>query len=248
MKSNSTKWTSAIVLGLSFLVSASGASALAVGTNGTIDINANVGNTVAASTSANVSGSASANSQNTSAANQGTNTSGVAATNASASVGTNSVISLTRSDLSAQAGTQASVTTATAVRSNDDLSAYANSVIKTDANVSGVTLSSAAVSVTYQEPAKFLGFIPVMLDTTVTVDGNGNTTVSHPWYAVFDSADSAGLQSEVSAATNTTVSANANASFSAATQAQLLAEIHEAMKSSFDASAAAQGQATTSVQ
>jgi hypothetical protein len=245
-----TKWGSLIVLGLSFAVSAGAANALAVGTSGTIDINANVSNVIDASTSANVSGNASANSnsQGNSGAQQNANVSANTATNASANVTANPVISLTRDDVAAQGTTQASVTSADTVRSNDDLSAYAHSVIQADANVSAVTLSPASVSVTYQEPAKFLGFIPVMLDTTVTVDGSGNATISHPWYAVFDTTDATGLQAKVSAATNPTVSAHANASFSAATQAQLLAEIHQAMQSSLESSVSAQGQATTSAQ
>jgi hypothetical protein len=246
---NSTKWVSAVVLGLSFAMSATMASALAVGANGTIDIDANVPNVITATTSANVSGNAStnSNSRGTSGA-QNANVSASDATNVSANVAANSVINLTRADLSAQASTGASVTSAVAVRSNDDLSAYANSLMKADANVSGVTLSSTAVSLTYQEPAKFFGFVPVTFDTTATVKGDGSATVSQPWYAVFASTNSGGLQSEVRAATAATVSANANASFSATTQAQLLAEIHQAMKTNFDSSVAAQGQASTSVQ
>src|ERR1700722_832301 len=100
---NNTKWVSAIALVLSFAMSASAVSALTLGTNGTLDIDANVGNNFGASASANISG-------NASTSDQGTNVSGAATTNAAANVGTNSVINLTRDDLATQDATQASVT------------------------------------------------------------------------------------------------------------------------------------------
>ena len=241
------KYLQTVAVGLTFLLSASAVQALAVDANGYSSTGVGVGTNGTIDIDANVSADVSATSSNTSNTGANTSASGSDTTNAEATVGP---ITITRADVSTEGETQATVTTAAAVRTGADLSAFASTVVRTDGDVSAAQASDAAVSLAYKQRAKLFGFIPIFMDATVTVKANGETTISYPWYAFLTVTDSASLESDVKAATAATVAANANvdAKLSAAVQAQLLDEIHAAVKSNLQASLAAEGGASASAQ
>jgi len=222
-------YATAAALAMSVALIAPSVHAVTVDGSGTIEIDANVSAGASASSSS---------------SNQGTNASG------SGTIGADvGLITVTRADVSSEESAQVTISTPSAVKTSADLSAYASGVVGGDKNVDAVAASEDSVSVSYKQPAKLFGFIPIFLSATATVKSTGETTVSYPWYAFLATTDSAMVESNVKAATAATLAANAgaDAKLSAATQAKLVEEIHAALKSSLEASLAAQGSAGTSV-
>src|SRR5665213_851466 len=78
-------------------------------------------------------------------------------TNAGSDISVGGIISVGRGSVSV--GAPISITSSGQVSSDNDVNTYAQSVVASDSNVENVSASDNSVSVTYQEPAKFLGFI-----------------------------------------------------------------------------------------
>ncbi len=233
------KYFSMIAVASVFVLSSGVAQALTVGVSG--DTSAGVDVVVPVSASASVTTNASTS------ASDDTSAAGSMSDSQSASMEGGSVISITRADVSAAVGGGATVTPSS-VQTGDTLSAYASSVVQTDADVDSARLSDSAVSLGYKARAKLFGIIPVFVNATATVNADGGTTISYPWYAFLATTNSDSLKTDVEAATASTVQANTSTSFSAQTQAQLLDEMHAAMKASLQASLAAEGSTDASAQ
>jgi hypothetical protein len=214
-------------------------------TNATINTGANVSGS-ANTTDVNVGVSGNANSNGGSSASDTSGSSGSSDVSANSNTDLSAPLIVTRADVDSNAVT-ASSATADSVRTKDDLSGYVAAQMKSDANVSSVDTASDHVALTYKEPAKLFGFIPVTIDTTATADASGNVTISYPWWAYLATKDNADVQAKVqdgvnaTLGTNASATANANAQASAqltaAQQAKLIASIKEALASGANASA-----------
>ena len=130
------------------------------------------------------------------------------------------------------------------VSTDADLSTYAKAVIKGDANVSGVDTSPNKVSVTYNQPAWFLGFIPMTVKVRADAMSDGSITVHYPWYSFLTHTTSDSLKARLQSSVG--VANNANASFNAHTEAVLVDSLRSAMKSNLDADTSASASATAS--
>jgi hypothetical protein len=155
------------------------------------------------------------------------------------------VVLITRADLDNNGATSVTVTLPSQVRTSDDLKSYVSTEVKGDEHVQAVESASDKVSVTYKQHAKFLGFIPVMLNARADVDAAGNVTIRYPWYSIFTVTDRATLESRVQTSVNAALGtdgssgsvANGSASLSAQEQAEVVAAVRGAMKDAFSAAA-----------
>lgn len=163
-------------------------------------------------------------------------------TNASGSVGVQASgailpIVITRADIESQGTTNGTVSSGS-VQTDTDLSAFIQGQMTADTNVQEVQASSDGVQVTYKVPGKFLGFIPVQIDTTATVHADGSVSIDYPWYGFLVSTTSdlqASVESRVHAAldaggASADVSGNANVLATAQERAQLIEEIRVALQ------------------
>jgi len=133
-----------------------------------------------------------------------------------------------------------------AVSSQNDLNAYAEGVVKTNADVRDVVLSNEEVAVSYRSYARIFGIIPTKVFARAYVTSDGDVMVKYPWYA-FASQKKAALESKVKASVKAMIpsasaSAEARASLSAQAQAAILEKTVATMKADFDAETAAKAQ------
>ena len=179
------------------------------------------------------------------AAGQGTAGSGSAGAGASGSA-----IVVTRGSASEDSAT---VSTASAVRTETDLAAYAATVVRSDENAERADLSSNNVSLRYKQRAYLLGIIPVYVTVTANVESDGSVSVSYPWYGfLLSSGERAELESELNAAVQGTVqssaSLDAEGGLTTRAKAELLEKVHAALKQNLDASVAADATTGASVE
>lgn len=120
------------------------------------------------------------------------------------------------------------------VTTNGQLNAYADGIMHADPNILNVNLSDTSVAMTYKVPGRFLGFIPVTIKATATVNQDGTVTVSHPWYDFLTATDDAtvGTSVEMQAKIMTSQSSTTPATFSSQMQAELMAELQTAFMTS----------------
>lgn len=123
------------------------------------------------------------------------------------------------------------------VANSEDLSLYATSMLKRDAAIEEVHADGNRVSLTYNLPARFLGFIPTTISAEATVENTGEVDLDYPWYRfLFAVEGSKDLQARLETrAKEVLARADASGGFSASSEAELLAALHTAM--SGDASA-----------
>lgn len=114
---------------------------------------------------------------------------------------------ITRADV--DAGTvEATISSPSAVATRAQLSGYAAAEMKADSNIASIEAASDNVAVTYTQKAKLLGFIPVMVNATATVDAAGNVEVSYPWYAFLMVTNKADLEARIQDGVNAELGAN----------------------------------------
>ena len=92
---------------------------------------------------------------------------------------------------------EATVSSPSGVETQADLSGYIAAEMKADKNISSVESASGEVAVTYKQPAKLFGFIPVTIAATATVDASGNVEVSYPWYAFLMVTNESDLEARI---------------------------------------------------
>ncbi len=220
-----TRYVSGIVAVIA-LVAPLSASALAITVKGDVDAKANVGQAVSASTTAgaHVDMDDEDDSATSSEGNAGGEVRGL----------NNALIHVTANDAEHAI---AVITNLLDVRSDADVSAFAQGEIKGDARIKEMNASDDEVSVTYKEPAHFLGLFSASLPVTASAKAMGALKVHYPWYAFLYSAPkSADIQASVAAQVDT----SATTTFTAQEKARILALIHQALKVSAEASASAQ--------
>ncbi len=130
------------------------------------------------------------------------------------------------------------------IKSDDDLSAYANVVVAARPAVAGVTVENDRIIVKYDQPGKFLGLFKVHLGAQAEVDSSGNVSIHLPWYSFLVSKNSgqvkAAIESGISGDKSISVSAIGDGSNSSV-RVQNSAKVLNVMSS------AVQGGASTSV-
>ena len=89
------------------------------------------------------------------------------------------------------------------VKSEKDLELYAAATAATDSNVEHIKLTYTEVEMSYKQPAKLFGLIPVTYTATVLVgeeiypDEYGRVKVSFPWWLIFTTNNANELESEI---------------------------------------------------
>lgn len=159
------------------------------------------------------------------------------------------VLVVTQRDVAVEGDTGAVVSIApTSVKTQADLDGFVRASLKADKNVAKVAASPASVEVTYKQPVKLLGFIPVRLNARAAVDAGGNVDVRYPWYAFLASTNEAELEAKLESRISAMLgadggahaSADAAAELAADAQARLVAEIQATLESELEVSVAAQ--------
>lgn len=132
--------------------------------------------------------------------------------NAGIDLGLGSVI-VTRADVTGNA-VAATNSDWSQVRSDADLSGYIAAHIANDENIERVQVSTTNVAVTYKQQARLLGFIPTTIKATAMVEGDGDVSVSYPWYGfLYATTDnSADVEAKVKARVDAMLRASGNAS------------------------------------
>lgn len=189
---------------------------------------------------------------------------------------TDGVFTFVRSDLLAQEEEAGNLEEVTAdidpetVSDNTVLATYAQSLLVSDEDAERVEVTEGAVALTYKQRAEFLGLVPVLVDTTVTVDEAGEVTIDYPWYRFMASVDEDSLRTAIESNVEPVLAADVEAdsdetqengsidedgvedttdieadtvAFTAGEKAQVLAGVYMAMLSELEASAEANGEA-----
>ncbi len=126
------------------------------------------------------------------------------------------------------------------VSSDTGVQAYSQSISDSDSNVSDVSTNDTHVSVSYKEPAKFLGFISTHISVTAESDSSGKVKIKHPWYAfLMKTQNESSLQADAQVRAQSVTSAQAGATMSAQTKAALVQALYAALRSHVTASASA---------
>jgi hypothetical protein len=151
---------------------------------------------------------------------------------ADATIGSSADASVEWTEMSSQNDTGASLNTSTEVR------AHARAIAKEDDRVSSIELSSKNVTFSYRERANLFGFIEVNVPVIVSVEADGEVSVTYPWYSFMLSTNRAGLAIRAEAAARNTLGVNASSeeTLSAEEQVHLATALHAALRA--EASAA----------
>lgn len=141
------------------------------------------------------------------------------------------VISVTRSDAEAMAGADMA---AGEVSSEADLETFAAASINSDANLQGMEFSDEEIAVSYKQPGKILGFIPVLVTVEASLDAEGNIDLDYPWYQFIVVTDRAELESELQSEVGARA---AGADLAAQSKAEIASRLHSALRENLAASA-----------
>lgn len=146
-------------------------------------------------------------------------------------------------------GAEGEASSSSDVRTEADLSGFVATEISADENISKIETSSKNVSVTYNQPAKLFGIIPVTVKATATVSAEGKVDVTYPWFAFMLTTNEANLEASirnrigVTASVVSAATADADTGFAAATQAEIISEVRAAMEANLTADASANSSA-----
>lgn len=234
MKSNLIR---AAVIAASVALPASAFASIGLYGNSAVNVSANV---VQVGVQANATSSMKATSTSSHMSATGT---AASASGRETAVSAGGVVSLGRGDVNDNGNSGADIQSAASVSSDNDVASFARGILRNDDSVTNVAATSGEVSVSYKEPAKFLGFIPSTVTVTLTTDASGNVQVSHPWYGFLmsKSGDEAALkasaEAKAHAAAQSAVNASASATISSQMKAFLIQALHDALKTQIGAQA-----------
>ena len=148
----------------------------------------------------------------------------------------NGIVHMNRED--ARNNTTVEITSANNVSSDNDTESYARSVIKSDNKVESVSVGTSTVTVSYDVPAKFFGFIPVTIMVTAQADETGTVDISYPWYAfLIKTSNSAALHASAEAKAH--AAAQSAVTSSAQIKAALIDALHTAFKTQVESETSA---------
>lgn len=132
------------------------------------------------------------------------------------------------------------------IMSSADLATYNDIVMKARPAVAAINVDNTnnTIAIQYSQPAKLFGIFPATLSGNVTVDAEGNTSVSLPWWSIFYVKDAAAVQASAAAAVAQS-GASFDAQADASTKLQNEARVIDAVTGALQAQAVAA--ASTSV-
>ncbi len=85
----------------------------------------------------------------------------------------------------AEGGSKNDVDDADKVSTSDDFQNFVKFSATHDTHLKNVIVAKGNMQVRYEVPAELFGFIDTTITADTVVDGNGNVSVSYPWYAIF---------------------------------------------------------------
>lgn len=85
--------------------------------------------------------------------------------------------------------TEYSITQADSVRTSASLESYAAATVRADERLKSLDMTENGMDMKYRKAAKLLWIIPASLTAHVSVDQQGEVSVSYPWYAFLMSTD-----------------------------------------------------------
>lgn len=134
----------------------------------------------------------------------------------------------------------ARISSASMVATGADLDAFARGRMESDERIESMQLGSDELSFTYDQRARLLGFYPMTVAATATVDADGSIEISYPWYGFMLSTNEdeleADLESRVAGAlSGGVVVEDGESRMTAQGRARVLTVLHDAMRSSLDA-------------
>ncbi len=71
------------------------------------------------------------------------------------------------------------------INSSVDVKAYSDLIVEEKPGIQRVSIENNSIKITYRQPAKFLGFVPVKIKATVEVNNSNQVRVNLPWYHIF---------------------------------------------------------------
>ena len=241
------KYITIISLAGSVALSIVSASALVIAGDSSAVINTSMHDAVKTDVKVNVGINANQRSQSVSSTSGSVNVNlgtkgetSVAEYNARVEVASETIL-FSRSDVDTDTKAQVEIDSENKVNTNADLAIFARTLIKRDKKASNVEVKDNSVSLEYESMIKLFGFLPIATHTTATVQANGDTTISYPWYATFATTNEANLNTKIKSSVSSYVNtqAKADAKLSTSAKAQVLAKMYGAMKTDLEASASA---------
>lgn len=158
-----------------------------------INTNANVNTNVRAGSNASSNSSSTVNSNTNGSATVTTGREGGAEVSAGAS---GNVIRVDRSSDEVRTSISREVD-AEQVTTDADLRSFVVSQIRSDENFMSADIGDEEVVVSYRQPARFLGILPMMMPVRVTVDAGGDVDIDYPWYSFLSLTNRADLEAAI---------------------------------------------------
>lgn len=117
------------------------------------------------------------------------------------------------------------------VSNRGELRSFLNHILKNDAHIENVHVSSTTIETHYNMPAKFLWAIPTNISADVTVNANGSVTVTYPWYA-FLFAKNGEIENTLTQTLSSSTEATASSTLSASAEAHVINLLFSILKDS----------------
>ena len=148
------------------------------------------------------------------------------------------------------------------VRDAESFRIYALGLLEQDEFLKEVESDEEEVSVTYAQRAELFGFIPVYVNTEVSVDARGEVEVDYPWYRFLTKVERSGLaegleervsrivegEADTSAtSTATTTDVRVEGSLSLRQQAEIVEAVYTELRESLSLDIEAEGEADASI-
>ncbi len=226
------------------LIDQSGTYDYSAGANAALDANVNTSNTGGSSANLNT------NTQtHTQAEDRSTGSSAVSGSNTNGAVDMDAAglgVDLTTFDRGSVDLTASADTSASNVRADADLGAFAATSLRQDENLSSLGFAADRVEVTYREPARFLGFIPSSVNVRVSAQSDGSVEVSYPWYSFLMASDRSDIDASVKSEVASYMNSSAGASWNASARAALASRIESVLRAHLASSISASSTAETS--
>jgi hypothetical protein len=146
-------------------------------------------------------------------------------------------------ELRGLANAQFRITSAAAVRTDADLEEYARAKAYGEASIDAIGSDESEVAVSFNRPAKLLGFIPVFMNEEATVsmesDGKATVKVDNSWWAFMAKNEdrSEAFAADIRTRIAPTVQNSLDASLSAAAKARILSGILASSEATYSTSA-----------
>ncbi|HEY4494797.1 MAG TPA: hypothetical protein VJC02_01700 [Candidatus Paceibacterota bacterium] len=124
-----------------------------------------------------------------------------------------------------------SVDTDVKVKDEADLNLLTNTIISEDPNISKIDVKDEEITVTYKEPAKFLGIIPTNVSVEARVNNEGKVKVYYPWYSFLTTTNKKDLEGEFNQIVSSITSTSTSSSYTPQIRAKIIAAIYSVFKS-----------------